>query len=175
MVSMAAQMVLKPASSASSSERPVFPTPRSKTLKMPVPSTPGNSSVSSPASLAAFVPATRPIWFAVSPRGIHTAPPLTRLTVSTQSPAAHTSRRLVLMCLSTRIAPLADEPFDLRPGVDADAVLLDVLLDLLRYLGAVGEGDPVFRLDEGDLHPEPAEVLGDLEPDVTSPDHHCLL
>src|SRR4028118_683469 len=103
---MSALTASKPASAASLSESPVLPTLRSKALKMPVPSTPGNSRVSSPAGLSALVPATRPIWLAVSPKGTQAGLPLTRLVVSTQSPAAQTSGMAVRMRRSTLRAPV---------------------------------------------------------------------
>ena len=77
--------------------------------------------------MAALVPATRPIWLAVSPRGTQAGFPFTRFIVSTQSPAAHTSRKLVFMCLSTRMAPVVPDlstrfpgQLDVRLHADAD-------------------------------------------------------
>ena len=68
----------------------------------------------------------------------------------------------------------AGELIDLLARVDADTVGCELGLHVLRDLGSVGEGDPVLAFDQGDLHPEPAQVLSDLQPDVAPSDYRRL-
>ncbi len=65
--------------------------------------------------------------------------------------------------------PVPDEPLDLLAGKDVYAVPFELRLHLLGDLWTIGEGYTVRALDQGDLHPYPAQVFGHLEPDVAAP------